>query len=293
MASAPAPAPARKAYPPPPFALLHSHVTSDLFGVPFPTLGAWGVNITAPTVSSANNNYATLGAYVRGGYARATAKVCCPHFPKGLSLAVEATRTGEKGACLRVEPTLTYKFEKEGDHTVGFTPQTGKLTHAWAHPSGALATDVTTELADYLNSSGSLIARLYPGVIGGFDFVFDPTRSGLKQYKLGLKYKGTHSVSYDAEGTVAASTIRNIVPGRLQTATHMTYGRKGGDATVGLIGFSPCGAKIVAKVAVRDGAAGLGTSRMINGEWRINVGAQGNLYKRSFSGVGVSFNYEQ
>lgn len=281
-----------RVYPPPPFGLIHTHVNSELFGIPFPAVGPWGFSIVAPNVGAANNNYMTLSTYLRGTYAQATTKFCSPLFPTGFSLSFVGTRSKDGGVA--AEPSVVYKFKKGGDNTLTFSPLSGSVNHTYAHAEGAMLTDVTTEAYDRLSTKGSLNARLYPGLTGGFDFTYDPSRSGLKNYRLGLKYLGTHSLSYEADGrTWAASTIYNIVAGRLQLATYATMGRKGHGATVGIIGFSPCGAKMVGKLSVSDGKAGLGMSRVINGEWRVNLGVHGNAYKRTYEGVGVSFTYEQ
>eukprot|EP00744_Colponema_vietnamica_P010632 GILI01015006.1.p1 GENE.GILI01015006.1~~GILI01015006.1.p1 ORF type:complete len:287 (-),score=62.09 GILI01015006.1:163-1023(-) len=278
--------PAPIVYAPPPFPMLHLHVLSENLMTNFPT-GKWQVAVTAPEPKG--ENFATMSTVAKAGQLKVNFRYGSSFFPKGLSLGAEATADGK----LKISPTVFYKFFKHGINTVAVTPAEGKINHTWTHDKGTFTTDFTTNAFDYFASSGSLNARLAPGVLGGFSFDYDPTRSGLKNYVLGLKYKQNHAVSYDGTGAITVSSIRTFITGRLQGFTHLSSHRKGYDAIVGVAAFSPCGAKMATKLDVMDGAAAVSVSRILAGQWRFNVAAHGNIYKQTYGGVGVSFSYEQ
>jgi hypothetical protein len=274
-------------YAPSPFPMLHSHVLSDHLLTNYPT-GEWQVSVNAPPARG--TDFATLSTVAKGGLVRLTFKYGSSIFPQGVSVGADIMSAQGK---LRLSPTLYYKFFKHGDNTVTISPKEGTVNHMWMHDKGTFTTDITTDLYDYLATSGSVNSRLAPGVIGGLSFEYDPTRSGLKNYTLGVKYKYNHAISYDGTGAITLSSVKTFITGRLQGFTYLRSHRKGYDATLGLAAYSPCGAKMSTKLNVMDGSAALSLSRILAGDWRFNVAVHGNVYKQTYGGVGVSFSYDQ
>lgn len=275
-------------YAPPPFPMLHTHVTADHLSTNFPT-GQWQLTVNAPPTRG--DDFAALTTVAKGGLVRLSFKYgSSSFFPKGISVGADVLSAEGK---LKVNPTLFYKFFKHGENTLTVSPKEGTVNHLWMHDRGTFTTDITTDLYDYMSTSGSVNSRLAPGVVGGFSFEYDPTRSGLKNYTLGLKYKYNHAISYDGTGAITVSSIKTFITGRLQGFTYLRSHRKGYDATVGLAAYSPCGAKVATKLDVMDGYAAVCASRILAGAWRFNVAIHGNVYKQTYGGVGVSFSYDQ
>lgn len=190
-------------------------------------------------------------------------------------------------------PSLTHKYLGGKEHTFTLGLRNGTpLGYTWKQNEGVFNGVVSTKLGDWLSTSASLTCRLTSEIIAGASVEYDPFRSGLKSYTIGLKHSKFGALTVDATRAFTLTSARKA------TDSIMVYGLLGANragqysAVVAGKFSSPCGGAAYAKVDAVSGNAAVTISKMREGNWLPRVTANVNLYKAKFQGLGISFSRE-
>ena len=190
-------------------------------------------------------------------------------------------------------PSFTHNYLGGKEHTFTLGLRNGSpLGYTWKHPEGVFNAAVSAKLSDWLSSSASLTCRVTADVIAGVSVEYDPLRSGLKSYSVGIKHAKVGALTVDATRAFTLSSSRKV-NAYVDVFGLVSSNRAGNYSAVAAAKFSsPCGANAFAKIDAINGDTSVSFSKIREGNWLPRVSAHGNLFKGKFIGLGVSFTRE-
>lgn len=194
-------------------------------------------------------------------------------------------------------PTITYKFDSlRGVKNVKATVNVGEKTLGASVEESAYRGSIVSKVLDGFASEVSLSTRLVEQVYSGLYFSYDPTRSGLKDYRYSLLFRnreevrsGDAMVTYDGKRGWGAS-VR--VPVRKSTSALVVVTPASKEFLVGADVRCPSGtAQIVAALNLFQRSLRVSGFKKITEELKINFAAESSL-KQPVPKVGLSVAFE-
>lgn len=194
-------------------------------------------------------------------------------------------------------PTVSYKPESfRGISGVQATLNLAEKTVGVSVEESAYRGSIATKVLDGLSSEVSLSARLVEQVYGGLFFTYDPSRSGLKDYRYALLLRnrqefrnGDAMVSYDAIRGWGASFR---VPLRKQTSAQVVVAPAPKEFVIGADIRCPTGtAQIVAGLNVFQQSLRISGWKRVTEGLKVNFTMDSSL-KQIVPKVGVNVAFE-
>ncbi|KPI85036.1 hypothetical protein ABL78_5920 [Leptomonas seymouri] len=177
-------------------------------------------------------------------------------------------------------PTITYKTKVKGtSNAIEVDTATGTVNVSAKHP--VLNANWKTSLLDGGATEVSATTCVRPAVYGGASLIYDPKRSGLRDFTALIARLGCPNIyNGDVMGKFSSSSgfsIHMRIPLHQYVDAAISAERQ--RYIAGIQGRSPCGARLMMHANVTDGTYTMTTIRNVNDIWKITLTMTAPFFK--------------